>query len=44
MLVVSAIVDFTDNDLVMGGDWNLVLNNRLDKDEEIPHMLNIVRS
>ena len=32
----SAIADFTDNDLVMGGDWNLVLNNRLGKDDP-PH-------
>ena len=28
----SAIADFTDNDLVMDGDWNLPLNNQLDKD------------
>ena len=28
----SAIADFTDNDLVMVGNWNIVLNSRLDKD------------
>ena len=32
-----AIADLTDNDSVMGWDWSLVLNNRLDKDGGPPH-------
>ena len=35
--LLSAIADLTDNDLVIDGDWNLVLNNRLDKDKCAPH-------
>ena len=27
----SAITDFTDNDLVIGRNWNSILNNQLDK-------------
>ena len=33
----SAIADYSDNDLIIGWDWNLVLNNRLDKDGGLPH-------
>ena len=28
----STVVNFTKHDLVLGGDWNLVLDNKLDKD------------
>ena len=28
----STVVNFSKHDLVLGGDWNLVLDNKLDKD------------
>ena len=33
----SAITEFPNNDLILAGDWNLVLNNQLDKDGRHPH-------
>ena len=33
----SAITEFPNNDLILAGDWNLVLNNQLDKDGKHPH-------
>ena len=33
----SAITEFPNNDLTLAGDWNLVLNNQLDKDGRHPH-------
>ena len=33
----SAITKFPNNDLILAGDWNLVLNNQLDKDGKHPH-------
>ena len=35
--LLSAITEFPNNDLVLARDWNLVLNNQLDKDGRHPH-------
>ena len=31
-LFFPTVVNFSKHNLVLGGDWNLVLNNKLDKD------------
>ena len=33
----SAITKFPNNDLILARDWNLILNNQLDKDGRHPH-------
>ena len=37
LTLFSAITEFPNNDLILAGDWNLVLNNQLDKDGRHPH-------
>ena len=36
-LFFSTVPNFLKHDLVLGGDWNLVLDNKLDKDGSLIH-------